>query len=64
MHLQKCLAGPHFFRQAVSVKQINGLIIAPGRRFLSKAFTTGTSNKPAFKGQRSNYNVCNSWVQG
>lgn len=53
-----------FFRQAVSLKQINGLIIAPGRRFLSKGFTTGTFNKTALKGQRSNYNVYDSWVGG
>lgn len=33
------------FRQAASVKQINGLIIAPWRRFLSKDFTDGTFNE-------------------
>lgn len=53
-----------FFREAVSVKQINGLLIASGRRFLSKGFTTGTFNKPALRGQRGNYSVYNSWVRG
>lgn len=42
------------FRQAVSVKQINGMLIASGRRFLSEGFTTATFNKPALRGQRSN----------
>lgn len=53
-----------FFRQVVSVKQFNGLLIASGRRFLSKGFTTGTFNKPALRGQRSNYSAYNSWIQG
>lgn len=40
------------FRQAASVKQINGLIIATCRRFLSKGFTAGTSNELTYRTEK------------